>query len=1159
MPLDPRRVKALFQSALDLTDPAARVAFLDRECAADTELRRRLDDLLRDAERPSPLLEGPLAAAATRADFVLGSAPAGAPDATVGLSDHGGTLGTTGVDPAGGTVGFSDVGGTKPAPQPAEAVIGTLVAGRYKVRQAIGEGGMGTVYFAEQIQPVRRQVALKLIRAGMDSRQVLARFESERQALALMDHPNIARVLDAGTTESGRPFFVMELVKGIPLTDFCDQHRLDLPTRLNLFRQICSAVQHAHQKGIIHRDLKPTNILVEDHAGTPVPKVIDFGLAKATSGLSLTEASLFTAFGTIAGTPLYMAPEQATFNSLDVDTRADIYSLGVILYELLTGTTPIRKESLQRAALDEVMRVIREEEAQVPSHRISTSEALPSVAATRQVEPIRLGRLVRGDLDWIVMKALAKDRSRRYDSAIGLANDVERFLHDEPVTAGPPTARYRTAKFIRRHRGQVIAASLVVLALIGGTVGTTLGLIEARRQRDLSRAETAAKERARAAEVDQRHKAEAAQQAEARSRQTAERRSDQLGKVNEILGSIFRDLDLNQAEKEGKPVAAAIGERLDQASVALEGESIGDPLTVARMQMTLGQAQSSLGYYKKAIDLLERSRATLLQRLGPNDRTTLSCIVPLAWSIEMDGQQDRAIAMLEPAIAVMKLQLGPDDLVTLGSMNNLAFAYLDAGRLDGSIALFEQVLEARRAKLGPDHRDTLDSMDGLALACQFAGRIDRAIPLHEQALASCQARLGPDHPSTLMAMSNLAIDYLVSGQFDRCIALNELTVAGRRAKLGPDNGYTTVSLGNLGTAYHADGQIERAIPLLEQSLQVHKAKYGPDHPDTLVGDHYLAIAYRDAGQFHRALPLLDHTYAALKAALGPKHYRTLKCLNSLATTYRVAGSCDRAIPLHEQAIEADRATLGPDHPQTLTAMAQLARDYSAAGRYDRAIPLFQQALAGRRFKLGPDHPDNLMDMTDLARAHAGAGAVDKAIALDRECLETHRRLNRPNPWAMADAQSWAGSRLLGREAWAEAEPMLRASLSLLQSNGPDHWRTFDTRSLLGGALLGQGKPDEARPLLIAGFEGMKQNLAKIPAPDWGEPIAAADRLIRLAEATSKPDDAKRWREEKARIEAQFKPTVLVGMTPQSEPAKPTATVPVESMPVPTPTPAGGKP
>src|SRR5262245_61012049 len=338
MALDPRRVKALFNAALDLPDPADRPAFLGRECGSDLEFPQRREERLAAYDQPASALERPLAA-----DPGQTSSP-GEPPAVTGEA-----LAAV----PGPTASF------RLADPPPDSVIGTIIASRYKVRQEIGEGGMGSVYLADQMQPVKRHVALKLIRPGMDSRMVLTRFESERQALALMDHPNIARVLDAGATDGGRPFFVMELVKGIPLTDYCDQHRLGLPERLALFRQICSAVQHAHQKGIIHRDLKPSNILVESHDGHPVPKVIDFGLAKATSGLQLTEQSLFTAFGTVAGTPLYMAPEQASFNALDIDTRADIYALGVILYELLTGTPPIARESIQRAAVDEMLRVIR--------------------------------------------------------------------------------------------------------------------------------------------------------------------------------------------------------------------------------------------------------------------------------------------------------------------------------------------------------------------------------------------------------------------------------------------------------------------------------------------------------------------------------------------------------------------------------------------------------------------------------------------------------------------------------------------------------------------------------------------------------------------------------------------------------------------------------
>src|SRR5205823_5350494 len=362
---------------------------------------------------------------------------------------------------------------------------GTVV-GPYKLLEQIGEGGMGTVWMAQQTEPVKRVVALKLIKAGMDSKQVIARFEAERQALALMDHPNIARVLDAGATAAGRPYFVMELVKGVPITRYCDDHRLSPRQRLELFVTVCHAVQHAHQKGVIHRDLKPSNILVALYDDRPVPKVIDFGVAKAT-GQQLTERTLHTGFGAVVGTVEYMSPEQASLNQLDVDTRSDIYSLGVLLYELLTGSTPLQKKRLKQATLLEVLRVIREEEPAKPSNRLSTTEELPSVAANRGLEPKKLSGLVRGELDWIVMKALEKNRNRRYESASAFASDVERYLHDEPVLACPPSAWYRFRKFARRNKGvlttgtAIALAVLVALASLGTAVTVLAGTNEKTR------------------------------------------------------------------------------------------------------------------------------------------------------------------------------------------------------------------------------------------------------------------------------------------------------------------------------------------------------------------------------------------------------------------------------------------------------------------------------------------------------------------------------------------------------------------------------------------------------------------------------------------------------------------------------------------------------
>ncbi len=450
--MDPAKAEPddIFCDALELASAAERAAYLDRACGDDADLRQRVERLLEaHAEAQSFLAAGPAIAAATTA-------------------------------PAAGVGGAVGVGGT--------------VIGPYKLVEVIGEGGMGTVWLAQQTEPVKRLAALKVIKAGMDSRQVLARFEAERQALALMDHPHIAKVLDAGATPDGRPYFVMELVKGTPLTTFCDERRLTPRQRLELFVPVCQAVQHAHQKGVIHRDLKPSNVLVALYDSRPVPKVIDFGVAKA-AGQPLTEKTLVTGLGAVVGTPEYMSPEQAQLNQLDIDTRSDVYSLGVLLYELLTGTTPLQKKRVKEAALLEVLRLVREEEPPRPSTRLSTTAELPSIAANRGLEPKKLSGLVRGELDWIVMKALEKDRNRRYETVNGFAMDVQRYLADEPVQACPPSALYRLKKFVRRNKGPVLAASLVLLALVAGIVGTTWQAVRAANRAE---GERLAKERAEA-------------------------------------------------------------------------------------------------------------------------------------------------------------------------------------------------------------------------------------------------------------------------------------------------------------------------------------------------------------------------------------------------------------------------------------------------------------------------------------------------------------------------------------------------------------------------------------------------------------------------------------------------------------------------------------
>ena len=502
MSADPNRVRDVFLAAAELAE-GERGAFVNRECGSDAELQAEVERLLAGHIKPASILQPMVQAKISTAD----------------------------VRPA----------KKSPPPQPS-AGAGTVISGRYTLLEEIGEGGMGTVWMARQTEPVRRKVAIKLIKPGMDSKAVLARFEAERQALALMDHPNIARVLDGGVTADGRPYFVMDLVKGVPITQYCDAQRLTPRERLELFLPVCHAIQHAHQKGIIHRDVKPSNVLVALYDDRPVPKVIDFGVAKAM-GQPLTEQSFHTGFGTVIGTPQYMSPEQATFNNLDVDTRSDLYSLGVLLYELLVGTPPFSKRDLEKAGMLEMLRFVREVEPPRPSTKLSKAKTLPTLAAKRSTEPKKLTLLLRNELDWVVMKALEKDRTRRYDTANGFAADIQRYLSGEPVQAVPPSLGYRVRTYVRKNRGPVIAASLLLLTLLAGIVGTTVGLLraetkaqDAKKAQDIAEAKEIEANRQKANALEQRARAEKARNRtrDALDAMTSTITGDSLNAQNEI-------------------------------------------------------------------------------------------------------------------------------------------------------------------------------------------------------------------------------------------------------------------------------------------------------------------------------------------------------------------------------------------------------------------------------------------------------------------------------------------------------------------------------------------------------------------------------------------------------------------------------------------------
>jgi tetratricopeptide (TPR) repeat protein len=636
---------------------------------------------------------------------------------------------------------------------------------------------------------------------------VIARFEAERQALALMDHPNIARVLDAGATESGRPYFVMELVNGIPITEYCDQAQLTPRERLELLVRVCEAIQHAHQKGIIHRDLKPSNVLVTLHDGRPVPKVIDFGVAKAISQ-RLTERTMFTQFGAVIGTLEYMSPEQAERSGLDIDTRSDIYALGILLYELLTGTTPLERAKLHQAGYAEILKRIKEEEPPKPSTRLSASKpALASIAERRRTEPAKLARLVRGELDWIVMKALEKDRTRRYATASGLARDIERYLHDEPVEVGPPSATYRLRKLARKHRAALVTlAGFAAVIMIAAVVSTFLAI------------------RATMAE------------------RLASQRLAESEAVSRRLVDIFRRTDPIQDGRQLKVV-----DLLDQTTRDLDAEFPGTSKIKGELLHTLGAAYHDLGLYDRSVELLTRALAARQAALGPDHPDTLLSMYELAVSYMEGDWVKEATPRFEESLKLRKARLGPDHPDTLESMFGLAWAYRKAGRLDESTLLDEDVLRLRNAKLGADHPDTLNSMSSVALDHRLNGRIFEAIPLFEEALKLQKAKLGPDHYWTLQSMWGLAWAYQSAGRLDEAISLFEEARELYKTKLGPDHP-VTVSVRNmhdgaLGRMKLQQKAYAEAEPLLRQYLsfrkQMHPNDWSRFHSESLLGESLL--------------------------------------------------------------------------------------------------------------------------------------------------------------------------------------------------------------------------------------------------------------------------------------------------------------------------------
>jgi serine/threonine protein kinase/tetratricopeptide (TPR) repeat protein len=747
--------------------------------------------------------------------------------------------------------------GTWPTMQPvAQEHVGDHI-GPYKLLEQIGEGGFGVVWLAEQRKPVRRRVALKLVKPGMDSGSVLARFEAERQALAMLEHPNVARVLDGGTTPSGRPYFVMEYVPGLPITKFVDQKKLELDDRLRLFHKVCDAISHAHQKGIIHRDLKPSNILIREVEGAkPEPKVIDFGVAKAMNA-SLTERTLYTQHGQLVGTPAYMPPEQAGKDSLEVDTRADIYSLGVVLYELLTGQPPFDPKTLREAGYEEMIRIVREVEPQRPSARLSTISSGSVTKATTSGERQQAGaadarmralsRRVRGDLDWVVMRCLEKERTRRYAAVTELAKEVDRYLRHDPVEAGPPSASYRIRKFVRRHRPAVAAAAAAVVFLVVYAGTATALTIEANRQKSI---------------------AQAALDAEAEARAEAD-----------AMNSFLQNDLLRAADPLRDGPDVRVVDVLARGADAAEAKFADRPRVRARVLASIGMTFVEIGSPRQAAGPL-RDAISGLEPFVEGDPELASQIGELkrayAQSLWESDRADRAVEYISAAIADGSATVGGVG-AELDATHQLANALKQAGRFEEAVEVYADVIERSTEALGAEHRDTINARYNLALVDidrakpievedneRFVELTGRALERLADLYAECRDAHGADDPMTVLIGSEIATSLNRLDRFAEASAAYGRVLPTMRQQYGARHFRTIQTLANAGRLELKAGNYQQAIDHLREACMGMRDSLGAAHGDTITATGWLADALEGAGRPREAARVLERAYLDLE-------------------------------------------------------------------------------------------------------------------------------------------------------------------------------------------------------------------------------------------------------------------------------------------------------
>ncbi len=880
--------------------------------------------------------------------------------------------------------------------------------GPYRLLEVIGEGGFGVVYLAERREPMVQIVALKLIKPGMDSRAVVARFEQERQALAVMDHPHVAKVLDGGVTQGdgreggiggGRPYFVMEFVRGESITRFADRHRLTIRERLELFLPVCDAVQHAHMKGIIHRDLKPSNILVA-HASAGrghVVKVIDFGIAKAMSH-ALTDKTIFTEQGILVGTPEYMSPEQAESGRIDIDTRSDVYSLGVVLYELLSGTLPFDPRTLRSAGYAEIQRIIREVEPPRPSTKLSSADADTGteIAKARQADRERIAGELRRELEWIPMQAMRKDRARRYASAESLAADIRRYLEGKPLEAAPESRTYLLRKFVRRNSVQVTAAGAVVAALVVGFGTAVWQAREASRQRDAAfAAQTAEKERADQLKQVSDFQSEVLSQID-----TTRAGLDLMRDIRERFVSALERAGVPESERRAR--VDALGEELlrvnatDTAAamidrtimqptvVAIEKRFKDQPLVDAQLRQTLAERYQSIAMYEAALRLQESALATRRRELGEAHPDTLVSLNGIGGILREQGRLKEAEPYWSEALATRRRTLGDDHGDTIVSIMNMGVLSGGLQRPADAERYYREALERSRRVLGEDHRNTLTSIINL-------GNLLGSEPLHREALEKCRRVLGEEHVSTLLALNNMGGLLLGLGRPSEAEPFLKEALEKYRRVLGEDHPDTIRALGQMGGAMYAQGKFAEAETYFREALDRSKRVRGSDHPDTLVAMNNVGGLLRLQRKFAEAEPFLRQALEHGRRILGDDHPYTLSLIGNQGVLMRDLGRLDEAESLLREAAEKRRRVSGAEHADTIIAADSLASFLLTRGQWQEPVDLLEHLLpATRSIFTDANAPRLASVLTTLGRARSKLGFDPERFALaESHLLEAH--------------------------------------------------------------------------------------------------------------------------------------------------------------------------